>query len=85
MIISSLRVPPDGHIVVYIREMRSIYLRSCREIGRQAEQPPQPDNYNEMLDALVAQTGKDRVMSARCFKFYGYNFTRALAELHSDV
>jgi hypothetical protein len=34
LIISSLRIPLDGHIVVYIRDMRSIYLRSCQNVGR---------------------------------------------------
>jgi hypothetical protein len=87
MIISSLRIPPDGHIAVYIREMRSIYLRSCIDIGRiggQAEQPPHPDNYDEMLDLLVADTGKDRIMCARCFKFYEYDFERARTELQAN-
>jgi hypothetical protein len=35
LIISSLRIPPDGRIVVYIRDTQSIYLRSCQNIDDQ--------------------------------------------------
>jgi hypothetical protein len=87
LIVSSLRIPVDGHILVYIREMRSIYLRSYGAIGRiggQPEQAPPPDNYDEILDALVAETGRDRIICARCFRFYGDDFERALAELQGD-
>jgi hypothetical protein len=91
MIISSLRIPHDGHIIVYIREMRSIYLRSCQDIGRQigsalggSVRAEPPDNYEELLDALVAATGEDRIMCMRCLKYFGYDFDRALSELQSN-
>jgi hypothetical protein len=36
IVISSLRVPLDGYILVHIREMTSIFLQSCEGIGKPA-------------------------------------------------
>jgi hypothetical protein len=91
LIISSLRIPPDGHIVVYIRDMRSIYLRSCQNVDGQMGSTiggtagvEQPDNYEDLVDALTTQTGEDRIVCMRCLKYLGYDFDRALSELQGN-
>jgi hypothetical protein len=83
MILSSLCIPDEGHINVYIREMRSIYLRSCQDVSRvgHAKEVEPPADFETRVHQLVAETGQDEIVCMRCFRFYGYDFGKARAEL----
>jgi hypothetical protein len=83
MIFSSLRIPLHGHIIVYIREMRSVYLRSCQNIGPagNAGVVKPPAGFQDSVGRLATESGHEEILWMKCFKFHGYGFHQALAEL----
>jgi hypothetical protein len=89
-ILSLMHIPRDDRIVVSIRDAGLVYLRSHPDVGCQMRsaacdsgRAEPPANYEDLIDALVAVTGEDRMTCMRCLKYFGYDFDRALSELHS--
>jgi hypothetical protein len=77
-VLDHLRVPPDRHLMVYIRDMSRLFLRSVRmnDPGKD-----RPDNYEELLDRLIAATGNSRLTCGRCLRFYDFDYDAALEAL----
>jgi hypothetical protein len=78
VVLERLRVPPAGHVAVYIRDMSALFVRSVRmnDPGRD-----RPDDYEALLERLIAATGARRLDCARCLRFCGYDYGAALEAL----
>jgi hypothetical protein len=77
-VLSRLRIAPDGRIIVYVRSLRSIWLRSVR---LDDPRPSRPENCSELLERLIQKSGKDRLICAHCFRFFDFNFEETLQQL----
>jgi hypothetical protein len=75
-VLSRQRIPAGQEIVVYVRNVRKILLRSnSASIG------PAPDGFEEQIEQLMEVTGADKGTCSRCLIFNHYNYDDALADL----
>jgi hypothetical protein len=75
-VLSRQRIPAGQEIVVYVRNVREIVLRS--NPGRVG---PPPDDFEDQVARLVAETGSDKLTCSRCLRFNRYNYDDAVADL----
>jgi hypothetical protein len=79
--LSRQRIPPGQEITVFVRDLREVIIYSVP--GIQVPVAERPDDYDQQLDRLVAQSGFDRDICGRCFGYHRYDFAAALAVLMS--
>jgi hypothetical protein len=75
-VLSRQRIPAGQEIVVYVRNVREIVLRS--NPGRVG---PRPDDFEDQVARLAAETGSDKLTCSRCLRFNRYNYDDAVADL----
>jgi hypothetical protein len=75
-VLSRQRIAKDQEIVVYVRNVEDIILRS----GRYTIGPPPPD-FEAQVRRLEKESGRDTLTCTRCLRFHAYDFDNALADL----